>query len=453
MLLLTSPMDSIKIVLMKNLGKTFIKYISLNILGMVGISLYILADTFFISMAEGADGITALNLVLPVYSLIFAIGSMLGMGSAIRFRILRARKDPAAEAYFFHGILFSCLIGVLFMIPGILFPDRIVGFLGGDEAIIAVGAPYTRVFMAFTPFFMLNYVCNAFVRNDGAPSLAMAATLSSSLFNIVFDYILMFPCHMGMVGAALATAVSPVLGCLICSIHFLGKNNTICFCPAFPSLRRLLSSCQLGAAAFVGEIASGVTTLVFNFLLLELVGNVSVAAYAVIANTALVGIAIFNGLSQGAQPMFSEFYGRGDKKALRQIWRMDLFAACLLGIIIVVAAWMMAEPIVNIFNQEHSALMASYAVKGVRLYFLGFLFAGFNIAATGYLSATATAGWAFVISILRGFVTIIGFAFLLSLLWGINGVWLSFPAAELLTALVTAAVLIRRKRGKKDENI
>lgn len=187
------------------LNKQFARYVSQNILGMVGVSLYILADTFFISMAEGANGITALNLVLPLYSVIYAIGAMVGVGSAIRFSISKAQGEKDAVKYFASAILWVLILSVPFILVGGLFPDKIVGCLGGDKVIVAVGAPYTRIFMVFTPFFMLNTVVNAFVRNDDDPSLSMAATLSSSLFNIVFDYVLMFPLGMGMTGAALAT--------------------------------------------------------------------------------------------------------------------------------------------------------------------------------------------------------------------------------------------------------
>lgn len=173
--------------------KKFIKYVSQNMLGMVGMSVYILADTYFISVAVGADGITALNLVLPIYNIIFAIGAMMGVGSAIRFVVERNKKSPDADGYFFHALVWAFIISLFFIFVGLFLPDKLIALLGGDAQIVATGKNYTRIFMCFAPFFMWNYICNAFVRNDGNPSIAMSATLFSSLFNIVFDYILMFP--------------------------------------------------------------------------------------------------------------------------------------------------------------------------------------------------------------------------------------------------------------------
>ena len=414
-----------------SVNKMFAKYVSQNIMGMIGISLYILADTFFISKAQGADGIAALNLVLPLYSLIFAIGSMIGVGSATRFKILRAKTDAQADTYFTNALFWACICSLPFMLAGGVWADGIMALLGADERIIEVGTIYTRIFMLFAPFFMCNYVFNAFVRNDGAPSLAMAATLCSSLFNIVMDYVLMFPLKLGMAGAALATAVSPVVGILICSMHFGAKDNTIRFCLVKPSIRRLVLSCQLGVAAFVGEISSGVTTAVFNTLILGLAGNVGVAAYAVVANTALVAVSVFNGISQGCQPILSEFYGKGDKKATTRVLRLGIILALIMAAAIILGIMAGAEGIVAIFNGEQDAL------PGIKLYFIGFLFAGINIVGTGFLSATEKAGWAFAASILRGFIAISVCAVVMSICFGMVGVWLAFPVAELLTALVT----------------
>lgn len=188
--------------------KQFVRYVTQNIFGMLGISCYIIADTFFIAKAAGTDGITVLNLVLPIYNLIFAIGSMIGVGSATRFTILRAQGEERAHDYFSNAICFVWMIGILFTLAGIFIPDKIIALMGGDAGIVALGTGYTRIFLLFTPFFMMNYVIMAFVRNDNQPSLAMAGTLAGSFSNILFDYIFMFPLGMGLEGAALATAAS-----------------------------------------------------------------------------------------------------------------------------------------------------------------------------------------------------------------------------------------------------
>lgn len=429
-----------------SITKQFLKYVTQNILGMLGISCYIIADTFFIARAAGADGITVLNLVLPIYSIIFAIGAMIGVGSATRFAILRAQGDAQAQYYFSNALCFVWMIAVPFVLAGVCIPDKIIAVMGGDAGIVTLGIPYTRIFLMFTPFFMTNHVVSAFVRNDNAPSLAMAGTLTSSLFNIVFDYIFMFPMKLGLAGAALATAVSPIVSILICSTHFFSKKSTIHFRLRLPSVKKLWQSCQLGVSAFVGEISSGVTTATFNFLILGLVGNVGVAAYGVVANFALVAVSIFNGISQGAQPLVSNYYGKGDKKAVHKILELGSATALALAVLIIAGVYGFTDELVAVFNSEGSAQLAEYAHDGMRLYFLGFLFAGFNIVGTGYLSAAEKAREAFITSILRGFAGILAFSVILSLLFGLNGVWLAFPASELLTTVVMLHMINKVKQ-------
>lgn len=417
--------------------KKFAKYVFQNMLGMVGMSVYILADTYFISVAVGADGITALNLVLPVYNLIFAIGSMIGVGSAIRYVVEKNKKNPDAEGYFFHALIWALFIGLLFVLIGIFLPDKLIGLLGGDAEIIATGKNYTRIFMLFSPFFMWNYICNAFVRNDGNPSIAMSATLFSSLFNIVFDYVLMFPLGLSMEGAALATGFSPVVGILICCIHFKSKKNTIRLKPILPSFHKLLYCCQVGVSSFVGEISSGVITIVFNMLILDLAGNTGVAAYGVIANTSLVAVALFNGIAQGSQPLISESYSKGNHTNVTTYLKMAVTTTIGVAFLLVACIFLYAPAITAVFNREANQELASYAENGLRLYFIGFLFAGINIVGTAILSSVESAKYAFAASISRGFVAIILFAFILSALFGLTGVWLAFPAAEFVTMLIT----------------
>ena len=236
------------------------RYLLPNILAMIGTSCYILADTFFISLSQGPNGITALNLVLPLYGLIFALGSMIGIGSATRYALGKGSNAADYHLYFSNSIAWTLLVGAVFVALGVAVPDGVLRLMGADNTILQVGHNYIRIVLCFAPLFMLNFTCTAFVRNDGAPRIAMAATLLSGLFNILFDYLLMFPLGLGMTGAALATGFSPVVSMSICLLHYLSPRNTIRLIPTLPSLRRLLSACQLGVVAFVGEMSSGVTT-------------------------------------------------------------------------------------------------------------------------------------------------------------------------------------------------
>ena len=430
-----------------NLTKQFFKYVSQNIFGLLGTSCYILADTYFIAQAAGTDGVTLLNLCLPIYNLIFAFGSMIGLGAATRYAILRAQGDARAQRYFSNAIFSVCILAVPFMLVGIFRPDGLLRLMGGDADIVALGMNYARIFLMFTPFFMCNYVVASFVRNDGDPSLAMVATLSGSLFNVVFDYIFIFPMGLGLPGAALATAISPILSIAVCSAHFIKKSNTITFVRKAPSVRLLAQSCQLGISGFVGELSSGVTTTVFNFLLLRLAGNVAVAAYGVVANFALVATAIFNGVAQGAQPLVSQCYGKNEMAGARKLLLLGCGTALGLAALLYGVVFGYTDVLTALFNSENSALMAAFAHSGMRIYFVGYFFAGCNIVAAGYLGAVNRPAEASITSLCRGMVAIVVCSLVLSALFGMNGVWAAFPVSEAITLSLTV-FLLKRKAGR-----
>lgn len=424
--------------------KQFAKYVSLNILGMVGLSCYILADSYFIAKSQGASGLAALNLVLPVYNLIFAFGSMTGAGSAIRYTIAKTRGFHDADNYVFNSFFFSAVTGLIFTFTGFLFPEQLLVLLGADSEIVETGKAYTRFFMMCGPFFTVNYTANAFVRNDNAPNTAMAATMISSIFNIILDYVLMFPLKMGMSGAALATGLSPLVGIAVCCLHLFSDKCTVRIRPCLPSFKKLFHSWQVGFSAFVAEISSGVITMTFNFIILKLAGNTGVAAYGIIANIALVAAAFFNGTAQGSQPLISASFGAGNDKDVKYLRRTSLFTAAGISVVLYTLLAVFAPQISSVFNPENSRILAEYSVAGIRLYFTGILFSGVNIVGSSYFSAVENVRASFTVSLLRGFILIILFAFILSALFGMNGVWLAYAAAEAVTCTVMFYYINRR---------
>ena len=271
--------------------------------------------------------------------------------------------------------------------------------------------------MTATPLFMVNYVFTAFTRNDNAPTTALVGSIAGSLFNIVFDYIFMFPMGFGLTGAALATVFSPVITSLVCCVHCLGKNSGIRFLWKLPSPRQLFSCCGLGVSAFVGEMSSAVTTTIFNFLILGIAGNVGVAAYGVVANLSLIAMAIFNGISQGVPPLTSKSYGYGNKDEVRTLLNLGIFVSLAVEAVIVAVVWNFTDTLVGIFNSEGNESLLYLAHDGLRLYFLGYLFAGVNILLVSYFAATARVKQAFVASVLRGALAIAICAVVMAKLW------------------------------------
>ena len=420
-------------------------YLFPNMLAMLGISLYIIVDTYFIATYAGTDGITALNLIIPVFSLIFAIGGMLGNGAATAFSLEKSTPNGNAEGYFSVAVITDLLVSIPLVILGLFFPEQVIGFLGADAEITQVGKSYISVVLICTPLYLVNSSCTAFVRNDGAPNVAMAATLASSFFNVVFDYILIFLLDWGMFGAALATGLSPLISMIIMLWHFLSKKNTIRFHLLIPKVKMIVRSCRLGVGYFVGEIAGGVTGFVFNTILLSLSGNVAVAAYGIVCNVAVIGTAVFSGVAQGLQPMASEAQGSGDIEGRKAICKYAIKVALWIAVGLVSGLVLFAPQVVALFNSEKNMEMAALAVPNLQLYVLGFLPAAINIALCGYLGAVGRDRLCGALSVCRGIVAIVFFAVVLSRVAGLVGVWIAYPVTEVFTLLV--AILAVGKSG------
>ena len=417
-------------------------------MGMIGLSCYILADTFFISQGLGPNGLAALNLAIPFYNFIQGVGLMLGMGGATKFALLRGQgREDEAQGVFTQSLILALAASVLFVLPGVLFPSQLSTLLGGSGVVHGMTQTYLRVLLSFSPAFLLNNVCLCFVRNDNAPRLAMTAMLGGSFSNILLDYLFIFPMNMGMFGAILATGLAPVISLAILSPHFRCRTLRLNRAGVRLAGVRLAGAGELaalGSPSLIAELSSGLVLIMFNLIILGLAGNLGVAGYGVVANIYLVVLALFTGLSQGIQPLVSAAWGRREERTVHTVYRYALWAAVVLAAGVYVLSVLFAQPIVAAFNREQDPLLQQIAVRGLRLYFTAFFFSGFNVVTAVYFSSMDRPRAGFLVSILRGFVLIVPLALLMSRVWGMDGVWLSAPVTEALTAL-GAIYLLRKK--------
>lgn len=430
----------------KKPGMERMKYVTLSVLGMLGLSCYILADTFFVAQALGTKGLTALNLSIPIYSFVHGSGLMLGMGGASRYSVLHSRGDQDAQrAVLAHALGLVALFAVFFVTAGVLFAGRIAQAWGAEQAVCTMSETYVRTILIFSPLFLLNNVLLCFVRNDGAPKRAMAAMLIGSFSNIVLDYLFIFPLGMGMFGAALATGIAPGISLLVLSPHLKRAGRRLR--PMLSGLqgrivRRILSG---GFPSLITEIASGLVMLVWNAVILRLQGGDGVAAYGVIANVSLVVLSMYTGVAQGVQPLISRDYGAGRNVQVRATFHYAIAVLLGLSVLLYAGVFFGAEWIVRVFNSEQNAQLQRMAVPGLRIYFMGCVFAGFNILLSIFFPSLERPAPAHLLSMLRGWLLIIPMTLLCAALGGVTGVWLSFGLTEALVSLVGMGCIRRMK--------
>ncbi len=430
--------------------KQYCNYTFFGILGMIGLSAYIIADTFFVSKGLGTNGLTALNLAIPVYNFVHGIGLLLAIGGAAKYSIYKGQKDNKnADVVFTNTIYITTILSFLFVIIGILFSQKLCLFLGADETVFDMTNTYIKILLLFSPAFLCNDVLICFVRNDGNPQLSMIAMLTGSLFNIIMDYILIFPFQMGILGAVLATGFSPIVSILLLSFHYTSKIKGFHIVKTKPLLDRILWIFLMGFPSFVAQISYGIVMIILNKIILSLQGNVGVAAYSVIANLSLVMTAVFSGLEQGIQPLFSQYYACNEHYNIIKVLKYAFITVILSSIAIYSTIFIFSENIVQLFNSQNNLQMQHIAVYGMKLYFIATLFAGINIVFCIFFTSIEKVVLAHILSLLKGLILIIPMAFLLSTLWGITGVWLCYAVTECIVTIIAIMFYFHIKKYKK----
>lgn len=419
---------------MKIVQREFFQFVSFSVMSMVGQSLFILADTYFIANGVGAQGLAALNIVLPVINIINGIGWMLGVGGATQFSINKSQgKLDEANHHFTQTLVTATAIALLFTLLSQLFSDQILDFLGVTPLLYPMSHSYFSILMLFAPLFMLNNIIITFIRNDYNPRLAMMGMIIGGLINIIFDYIFIYPMGMGLAGAAIATVFSPAISLLICSLHVRYNRRTLAIGPVRWQINRLNAALRNGFSSFLNEFSSAFVMLVFNLIVLDLAGDMGVSAYSIVANMAIIAIAIFTGIGQGLQPLVSIYHGQGNVSALRQILTMGLLTSFMVGILFFLIGLLFPSMIVVIFNGDQNMLLAQLAEPGIKFYFTSFLFTGLNFTVIYYLAAINEGKKSMLISALRGFIFVLPVVLLMSQKFGLNGVWLAMTVVEILT--------------------
>ena len=430
----------------KSQFKEFARYSTLNVLGMIGLSCYILADTFFVSRGLGENGLTALNLAIPVYSFIHGSGLMLGIGGATKYSIFKSNKENKnANTIFTNTLCLATVLSIGFVLIGIFLSKSLTTALGADSDVFKMTNTYLQFILIFAPAFIMNDVLICFVRNDNSPKLSMYAMLGGSLSNIILDYIFIFPLQLGIFGAVFATGLAPIISMLILSLHRIKRKNQFHFIKIKPSIKIARNTLSLGFPSLVTEVSSGIVIIVFNMIILNLIGNVGVAAYGIVANLSLVVVAVYTGIAQGIQPLISKSYGGNDIKSIKLIFKYAMITMSIISFILYLIIFFLADPIAKIFNSENNIVLQSIATNGLKLYFMAVIFVGFNIILPMLVSSMEKAFLAQIISLLRGLVVIIPMAFILSALVGLTGVWLAFPITESLVSILGVILLFKIK--------
>ncbi|MEG1630490.1 MAG: MATE family efflux transporter [Erysipelotrichaceae bacterium] len=425
-----------------NLFHTFTTYASANVLSMMGLSFNVFTDTFFVANGIGAVALAALNIVLPVFALIAGLGLMNGMGSATKYMIFKASKNhEEGNKVFTHGLYYAGFLSIILLILGVFFSKDIVILLGANKETLYLARDYCATILGFSFAFFFNHHLICTIRNDGAPKLAMIAMLSGNITNIIFDYLFIYEFNMGLFGAAIATCFSPVVSIIILSSYLFKKKNHFHLIKCKLEMATFISITKIGSSSFLNEMSSGLVMLAFNYSILAYAGNTGIAAYGIIANLGLVFQAVFTGLAQGIQPLLSYAFGVKDQTSIHKLIKYALITSLLIGVLFYLSGLCFPNQLVALFNQKGNNALSLIATNGISLYFPAFIFMGINVVLTCFFASVNAPAPSLLLSLLRGFVLVLIFIYVLPSFLQLDGIWLSVPATELISCIIGLCIL------------
>ena len=429
--------------LLKDKPRTlYFKYLLPSVSASLVTSIYILADTIMIGRGCGAAALAALNLVLPVFALLFAFGMLFGIGGGVLYSVARGNNDNEhAKNIWSTALSLNILSAILILVFGGLFFEKLCYFLGADENSITMVMDYAKYVVFGAPAYMFSAFLQAFVRNDKQPKRAMIAVITGAITNIILDYIFIFNFKMGLSGGAAATLIGNITTAFILSTHFLSKDNGLHF--NFKNIKPNLSFniISSGAPSFFIEAATGLITLTFNKQILKYLGELGVVAYGVVANYALVLQSLFNGIGQASQPIMATNFGGGLHERVKAIRKMGLITVLAVASIAVICAYVIPVPMTALFVEISDELL-KLSIPALNIYFLAFWFLGINLFFTTCLQSIVKSTPALVIMVLRGVILPIVFAIILPEITGSGiAIFAAVPCSEFIVSMLSIAFI------------
>ena len=405
--------------------------------------IYAIVDGLFASNFVGKSAFTAINLIVPFISILGAIGFMFGAGgSALVAKAIGEGEREKANHIF---SLLVCVIvssGILCTVIGEIFLPQIAVLLGANEETYEYCMLYGRIVLGSLTFFMLQNIFQGFFVVAEKAKLGLIITVCSGLTNIILDALFVLAFKWGIVGTAVATSASQMVGSVIPIIYFLSKNNSLLrFAKPVWNIKALIRTCTNGSSEFLTTISSSVVTLLYNFQLLKLAGNDGVAAFGVITYIATIFMYIFSGYAVGCSPIISYHFGAKNELEVKNVLRKSLVIIFISGIIMTGLSEALAYPLTKIFVSSDEGL-CNMTVNGLRIYVVCFLICGVNIFASAFFTALNNGFASFAISFIRTVIFQISAIMVLPIFFYLNGVWCAILVSESLAIIISIAFLV-----------
>ena len=422
----------------------YLKSLLPSVLTMIFLSFYTTIDGFFVSRYAGSDALAGINIVIPITCVTFGVAVMLatGAGAIIGEHLGRGEMEQANRIFSFMCLVLLAF-SVAFTALGVAFLRPIAVLLGSSERLMPHVLPYALVVFLGTVPMAFKLFFEYLVRSDGNSKVGLAMSVAGLVLNVGMDYLFVGVFGLGTLGAAWGTTLSITASALIGLVYFLRFGN-IRFARPKADAKVLLKSCTNGSSEMFTEFSTGITTLLFNLMVMKYFGEDGVAAVTIIMYIYYFFISFYMGIAVAVAPVVSYNVGAQNPDKIREMLRYSFRTIAVTAALILAASLLGGQAIIHLFVQSGNVFDITW--QALRLFSPVFVFIGFNVFLSGYFTALGNGLTSAVISLLRSLVLVVVFIAVLPLLLEENGIWLTMPFSEAATVLV--AVQLYRTQGR-----
>ena len=429
------------------ISSVFFQYSIPAVLGMLAISSANIVDGFFIGNYVGDFGLAAINISFPIFSLLFGFALMLAIGSSVVSGKLIGQGDIKSASIIFSKTMVCITLFSFITCTGLFLNiETVLHLFGADENLTKIAIEYLSVILIFIPFLMIGVVLDYFVRVDNRPNLAFIALLFSAVINVILDWFLIVYLQKGIFGAALATGISQLALIFILLPHFFSKKATLKFVKPIGSYIQIIKASYNGASEFVNEISVGITTLIFNYVMIKNFDIEGIAAFTVINYLLMIGIMISFGISDSLQPIISKNFGAKENKRIEEFLKLAFITTGLVGVVMILLIIFTPNTLANIFLEDTNYKTKQIVLSFATFIWIAFLFNGINLVISAYLTAIHKPLASIAVS--RSFIFPIFFIFTLAFFFDLDGIFMAIPMAEFMTFII-AVILFKNFSPRK----
>ena len=426
--------------LLKNstLKKDFFKYMIPSVLSMWVSALYIMVDGMFVSKGVGTTALASVNITTPFVNMIFGLSVLFSIGSSTVISSSLGKSDnKKANEQFSLSIGFLTIISIVLSIISYIFVEDICKTLGASGEILNISKEYLKIIILFAPFYIVSYALEVLIKVDGYPQLSIIGVIISALTNIILDYVFVFIFNWGVEGAGLATGLARLFSFIFFFIHFMSKKSRLKFTKFKFDFNFIKSISKIGVSDCVTEMSLGIVILLFNQIILRIIGEPGLVTYSVISYVNTLVLSTMLGISQGLQPLSSYYNGKNDEGSVKRLVSIALKTTALISLIIFIGCMLFGDIIVSMFINKSNLDIFNYTVKYFKTYSVSFILIGFNVLISGALASIHQTKDAGLISILRGIVVITISIIACTHFFGHTGIWISAIVSELVVLCVS----------------